>query len=136
MKYFITLFSILIFSLFLFTPSAYAQVNSVNLINPIGGSASNSTDKKEVAAAAQGTINIDILVGRVISTALGIIGSLTLLTFVYGGFLWLTSGGSPDNIKKGKTVMVWAAIGVFIIFSSYAILAAVFEGIGVTGFSK
>ncbi len=57
--------------------------------------------------------------GKVI---LGIIGSLVLLMFVYGGFTWLVSGGNEGNIKKGKDILVNAVIGLGIIFSAYLIV--------------
>ena len=53
---------------------------------------------------------------------LGITGSLVLVLFIYGGFVWLTSGGSPERVKKGRDVMVGAVVGLIIIFGSYAII--------------
>jgi hypothetical protein len=42
--------------------------------------------------------------------------------FVWGGFSWLTSGGNAEKIKKGSQTMIWAAIGVMLVLSSYIIL--------------
>jgi len=63
-----------------------------------------------------------VLFGRVISAFLGIVGSVALVMFVWGGFQWLISGGSTDKIKKGKETLVWATVGLVVIFSSYLIL--------------
>jgi len=46
---------------------------------------------------------------------LSIAGSVAVLMFVYGGFVWLTSGGSADKIKQGQNIMVNTAIGIVII---------------------
>jgi|GEM_PF-1159008 len=46
---------------------------------------------------------------------LSIVGSVALLMFIYGGFVWLTSGGSPEKIKKGQGIMVNTVIGIIII---------------------
>lgn len=62
------------------------------------------------------------LVGTVLRAVLGLTGSIALLMFVYGGFLWLTSGGSPDKIKKAQGILVWATLGLTLIFASYAIV--------------
>jgi hypothetical protein len=70
------------------------------------------------------------LLGRLISNALGFVGTLTLLVFIYGGFLWLTSAGNEEKVSKGTHAMAYAAIGICIIFSSYAILSIVFQAIG------
>lgn len=66
---------------------------------------------------------ISELLGRVANAFLGIAGSVALLMFVFGGLTWITSGGSPEKIQKGKTTMLWAIIGIAFIFSSYAILS-------------
>ena len=77
-----------------------------------------------------GTTDIFVIVGdRVVKTALGIIGSIALIMFVYGGFLWLTSGGSPDKIKKGRDVVMWAGIGIIVILTSYILLKFVFDAL-------
>jgi hypothetical protein len=62
------------------------------------------------------------LIGRIVNTALGVVGSFALLFFIYGGLLWLTSGGSADKIGKGKDAMKWAALGILLIFASYALV--------------
>lgn len=67
-----------------------------------------------------------IIGGRVVKPVLGIIGSIALIMFVYGGFMWLTSGGSPDKIKKGRDVFMWSSIGIIVILSSYILLKFVF----------
>ena len=77
-----------------------------------------------------GTTDIRILLGKIVSKGMSILGSVTLLVFVYGGFLWLTSAGSAEKVKKGSQTMMWAVIGLFLIFGSYAILGLVLEGIG------
>jgi hypothetical protein len=74
-----------------------------------------------------GTTSIPVIIGRVINILLSISGSIALFMFVYGGFTWVTSGGSPDRIKQGKNTMVWAVIGVVFIFLSYAVLSYILK---------
>lgn len=76
------------------------------------------------------TTEISTIVGKAIGSAMGIMGSLALVVFVYGGFRWLTAAGNSESIEAGTGAMVWATIGIFIIFSSYAILQLVFNAIG------
>lgn len=96
-------------SLFLVLP--VLAVQTVNLVNPLG------------------TEDIPSLLGRVIKGFLGITGTIALVMFVYGGILWLTSGGVPDKIKKGKDVFLWSVVGLIIIFSSYLLVDFVIKGI-------
>jgi hypothetical protein len=62
-----------------------------------------------------------ILIGRIIDSILGIVGSLALLMFVFGGLTWMTSSGNQEKVKKGRDIIVWSAIGLAIIFMSYAL---------------
>ena len=74
--------------------------------------------------------NVPDLIGKIISGALGVVGSLALLMFIYGGITWMTSGGNEEKIKKGKQILIWAVFGIVIIFTSYSILNLVFEILG------
>jgi len=71
-----------------------------------------------------------LLIGRVINSILGVVGSLALVMFVYGGLIWMTSSGSSDQVKKGKDILIWAAVGLVIIFSAYGIIRFVIQGVG------
>ncbi len=51
---------------------------------------------------------------------LSISGSLVLLFFVYGGFMFLTSQGSQEKIQTGMGSMKGAVIGLLIIFGAFA----------------
>ncbi|MBU4375127.1 pilin [Patescibacteria group bacterium] len=67
------------------------------------------------------------LIGRVINGALGIVGSIALVMFIYGGFTWMTAAGNAEQITKGKNIIVWAAIGLVVIFASYSLVNFVIE---------
>lgn len=72
-----------------------------------------------------GTVTIDTIIGRLITSLLGVTGSIALLMFVYGGFLWLISAGEPDKVKKGKEVMKWAILGLVVIVGAYVIVSTI-----------
>jgi len=69
------------------------------------------------------------ILGQIIDYSMGIMGAITLLVFVFGGGMWLTSMGNAEKVKTGTQAMIWAAIGLFIIFGSYAILNLVIKGL-------
>jgi hypothetical protein len=73
--------------------------------------------------------NIQLLAARAIRIVTGVSGSIGLLMFVYGGFTWLTSGGNPEKVKRGKQIFVTASVGLLIIFGSYALLRVVFRAL-------
>ncbi len=71
------------------------------------------------------TTDIKQIIGNAIGIIMGIIGSITFVVFVYGGVLWLTSAGNSERIQKGSQAMLWAGIGIIVIFSSYAIITLI-----------
>ncbi|MDA2935754.1 pilin [Patescibacteria group bacterium AH-259-L05] len=77
----------------------------------------------------EGKEPIPELAGRIIKAVLGIVGVLALVMFIYGGILWMTSGGNAEKIKKGKDTIVWAVIGLAFIFFSYAILEFILKAL-------
>lgn len=77
-----------------------------------------------------GVENPQQLIGKVIIATLGIVGSIALLMFIYGGFVWMTAAGNQEMVTRGRNILIWAAIGLVIIFSSYALVRFVFQGIG------
>lgn len=73
------------------------------------------------------TTSVNDVFGRLISAALGVLGSIALVMFVYGGILWMTAAGDSAKSEKARNVVLWASLGVAVIFASYAILKMVFE---------
>lgn len=65
---------------------------------------------------------VTILVGRITQFLLGLLGSLAFLMFVYGGLMWIMSGGSPDRVTKGKNAIIYSIIGIILALGSYAIV--------------
>ena len=60
-------------------------------------------------------------VARMINVALGFLGIIFLVLFVYAGFMWMTAAGNEERITKSKKTMIAAIIGVTIVLSAYAI---------------
>ncbi len=76
-----------------------------------------------------GETDVRIILGTVIKGFLSIIGSLALVMFIYGGMFWLTSAGNPDRIKKGREIIVWATLGLVVVFAAYAIVSALINAL-------
>jgi len=63
-----------------------------------------------------------VVIGRITKYMVGLAGTIALIFFIYGGCLWLISAGRPDYVTKGRNAMVWAGIGLVVIFASYALV--------------
>jgi hypothetical protein len=69
------------------------------------------------------------LLATIISTILGLVGVLFFLLFLYAGFLWLTSRGSQEQLKKAKDILTSAVLGLFVVVSSYAATRFIFRSV-------
>jgi len=65
--------------------------------------------------------------GRLIGALLAFVGVASLITFVYAGFMFLTSTGNQEQVKKAKDTMIYAVIGAAVSMGSYAILSYIFN---------
>jgi len=64
----------------------------------------------------------NIFIGKIINSALGVVGSIALAMIIYGGFTWMMSAGNKDEVKKGRETITWASLGLILIFTAYAIV--------------
>lgn len=55
---------------------------------------------------------------RMATFIFGIVGSLALLFFIYGGYQMFTSLGNPEEIQKGRKTLTGAFIGLVLILSA------------------
>lgn len=73
------------------------------------------------AAAGLGGGDIRLIVGRIISVALGLLGIIAVCLILYAGFMWMTAGGNEEKVATAKKTIMSAVIGLVIIMSAYAI---------------
>lgn len=73
--------------------------------------------------------SVQEFLGIAIKLATGIMGTIALSMMIYGGFLWLTSAGNASQIEKAQNVIFYGALGIFVIFGSYALVNFVFDAV-------
>jgi hypothetical protein len=100
---------------------------------PAGGGTTESASFPLAPLSPIGDIDIATLIGLIIKGVLGIVGSIALLMFVYGGFLMLVSQGDAAKVKKGKDALIWAAAGLVVIFGSYIFVSFILAGLSGNG---
>ncbi len=71
-----------------------------------------------------------ILAIKVSRWILGIVGSLSLIMFIYGGIMFLISAGSSDTIGKARKIIIAAVVGLIIVFASWLIIKFVMQSMG------
>ena len=73
--------------------------------------------------------DVSVVIGKFVLAFLGISGILTLLVFFSSGIIWMTSQGNPTKLQSAKKGMIYAFLGVLIMFSSYALVKYVIENV-------
>ena len=96
---------------------------------------SDKPDKKKGEAKLENplgeTKEPEVFIGQIVDPSLGVVGSLALLMFVYGGFMWMLAAGNSERVEKGKNILFWATVGLVVIFTSYVIVHfVIFELVG------
>ncbi len=104
---------------------------------PLSAQAAASTSSQPAVGSSAtlynplGDVNsIQALIGKIISAVLGIVGSLALLMFVYGGIVWMTAGGAEKRVEEGKGIIRNSVIGLVIIFLSYTLVNVLIDSFG------
>jgi len=76
---------------------------------------------------------IECLMLRVLDLATTFIGLAAFVMLIVGGFLFLTSGGSPKGAEAGRNTMTYAIIGIVVALMAAFILRLISGFTGVTG---
>jgi hypothetical protein len=93
---------------------------------PTGGAGDDATTIISLEnPLGSGRTNILTIAGDAIATVMTVLGSLTLFVFFWGAWNWLMSAGAPEKIEKGTKTMLYAVMGLFIIFAAYGMLKGV-----------
>lgn len=83
-----------------------------------------------------GSTDIRATIASIINVALGLLGIVALVIVLYGGFKWMTAGGSDEQVGEARKIIISGVVGLAVIFSSYAIANFVLEQLGqATGFT-
>ena len=73
------------------------------------------------------TTNLADSVAGIISFLVGFLYLIAVIYGIYGGFLILTAAGDEERVKKGKTTLIHAIIGLVVIFLAANIIAFVID---------
>lgn len=67
------------------------------------------------------------VINKLTRFALGIVGALFLLYFIYGGFMWMTAAGEAERVKKATQTLSQSIIGIAIVVFSYSIIGFILQ---------
>ncbi|MDP2089989.1 MAG: pilin [Candidatus Gracilibacteria bacterium] len=102
----------------LYTLAGLSLGGLANVTNAIDITGSKSTTTGDSGQSGDLITTLDNILGY----ALGLLYFIAVIFALYGGFQILTAGGDEDKVKKGKTTLINAVIGLVVIFLASIII--------------
>ena len=75
--------------------------------------------------AGLGEAELSAVIARIIRAVLGFLGVVAVIIILWGGFMWMTSGGAEDKVKSARKLIIMGIIGLAIVLAAYAIASFV-----------
>lgn len=124
-KILVSLFLSVVFGLFFLAGSVAAQTAppAPSSQGSLGNLDWSSLNKLKLT----GTGGVQTLIGRIIKAVMGVIGSIALIMFVFGGLMWMTAAGNAEKTGKALKIITWSSLGIMVIFSAYILVQFVFS---------
>ena len=76
----------------------------LNRVHKVGEGAFGGDRATETTAAE--------IAGKVVNSFFGVLGVIFIILAIYGGYLWMTASGNEEQVKKAKSVITQAIIGI------------------------
>ena len=64
------------------------------------------------------------------NTLLFLLGAISVIMLVYGGFRYATSGGNQDSVNAAKNTILYAVVGIVVALIAFAVVQWVIGAIG------
>ena len=77
--------------------------------------------------------SVQVIIARLIRTAITFLGVVVVVFVLYGGFMYMTAGGNTDRIAKAKKVLVNSVIGLVIVLSAFTITQFILSSLSPDG---
>lgn len=89
------------------------------------GIAGSTKSLEAVGKVSGGPKDLPTMIGNLINILLGSLGIIFVGLVIYAGILYMTASGDDTKVKKAKTLLTQAIIGMIIIVAAYSISAFV-----------
>ena len=86
-------------------------------------------------AAVAGVSNVENFIKSIILVMSAMAGLVATGFFVFGGIVYITSSGNPEQLQKAKRTIQYSAIGLAIVIASF-ILANIVTALATNAFGK
>jgi len=70
------------------------------------------------------------LISKITTFVVTVVTSISVVIFLYAGFLYLTSAGSPERIAKGNKAVIYAIVGIAIALAGTGLVEVITAVVG------
>lgn len=98
-----------------------ALVPSTDTVAKCTGGTSCITDGSKKTGLT-GTPSVEDTIKNITNVLLFLIGAVSVIMLIIGGFKYVTSNGNADQIKSAKNTIMYAIIGIVVAITAYAIV--------------
>jgi hypothetical protein len=88
-----------------------------------------------IGGMPDGGVNLTNVVQNLLGLIFVFAGILALLFVIWGGISWITSGGEKEKIEEARKKIIYALIGLIVIFASFFIVNTVGGVVGISPFN-
>jgi len=123
---------IAVLSFFLFTLGLPAEVQAQSTgaqlaCEGAGGSFVTDSEGNTNCVTPGDDASVDTLIGAVVNTLLFLIGALSVIMLIIGGFRYVVSAGDSSAIEGAKKTIIYALVGLVIALGALAIVNFVLD---------
>lgn len=76
------------------------------------------------------------LVAFAVEVLIALLILLSLATLIWGGFMWIMSGGNKQELEKARQTLVFAIAGLVVAFLAIAMVNVIGDFFGITFFDR
>jgi len=100
--------------------TTYSPITADDLLRVDDGSGDTIGD-----VAGLGEADLATVIATIIRAILGFLGVVAVVIILWGGFLWMTSGGQDEKVRNARKLIIMGIIGLAIVLAAYAIASFV-----------
>ena len=115
--------------------AALVAIVGALFVAPVASAASDPCDlyqgeDKELICGKKGSDDAYSTIRNVLNTVYLYVGIIATIVIIIGGVFYMTSQGDPSKLAKAKNTIIYAAIGLIVTLSAFAITNFVVNAIG------
>jgi hypothetical protein len=113
-------------------PVSAAFADCTNIANQVQNGANSASGGSDTCSVQTNTNPSDLksIASRLVNFFSIIVGAVSVLMIIYGGFRYITSGGDSGRVGNAKNTLIYAIVGLIIVALAQVIVHFVLNNVG------